>query len=414
MSTYKNGEQRHFEFASYSAFQKFLVTDDHPSGTPHGPSYIPAVVFAEAPKCSARDYLEALEKRSKFLAPFSDCSAQKQQMIHDGKIAAARDSIQQPDYNGGVLSMIPIYFVAVLCRRSMCRWIFAAHYLELLIMKLSLSVRIVEATCKTKLSVPFEELVAIAKETGYNAVCLRASAGGVDTSKARLVEMRRCVEDAGLLISMVTADFNVPLNNDQGPNSLRNISPSLDVAEIVGCTLIRVCLKTPDDIPFARQAAQLAAQRGVRLAHQCHTSSLFEQVEPMLKVVEKIGQPNFGLIYEPANLLLNGQSYGLDSLQKLRPYLMNVYVQNHRLNVAGSEELPTFCRGNVRFDHLDPWTPGGVDFPSVTTALKQIGYNGTFTIHQAQGIQSANDARTFARRCAEYFRPLLRAEAADV
>ena len=98
-------------------------------------------------------------------------------------------------------------------------------------MKLSLSVRIVEAPCKTKLFVPFEELVAIAKDTGYQAVCLRASAGGVDAPKARLAEMRRCVADAGLFISMVTADFNVPLNNDQGPSSLRNIGPSLDVAE---------------------------------------------------------------------------------------------------------------------------------------------------------------------------------------
>ena len=273
-------------------------------------------------------------------------------------------------------------------------------------MKLSLSVRIVEAPCKTKLFVPFEELVAIAKETGYQAVCLRASAGGVNTSKTRLTEMRRCVENAGLFISMVTADFNVPLNNAYGPDSLRDIGPSLDVAETVGCTLIRVCLKNQSDIPFARQAAMQAAQRGIRLAHQCHTSSLFEEVEPMLKVIAENGQPNFGLIFEPANLLINGQSYGLDTLQKLKPHLMNAYVQNHRLNVAGTDELPTFCRGNVRFDHLDPWTPGGVDFEAVTTALKQIGYDGTFTIHQAQGIQSADDARIFARRCAEYFMPL--------
>src|SRR4051812_15197689 len=110
-------------------------------------------------------------------------------------------------------------------------------------MKLSLSVRIVEAPCKTKLFVPFEEVVDIAKETGYQAICLRASAGGVDTPVARLREMRKSVEDAGLFVSMVTADFNVPLNNEQGPQSLRDIGPSLAVAEAVGCTLIRVCLK---------------------------------------------------------------------------------------------------------------------------------------------------------------------------
>jgi sugar phosphate isomerase/epimerase len=276
-------------------------------------------------------------------------------------------------------------------------------------MKLSLSVRIVETPCKTKLFLPFEELVSIARETGYQAVCLRASAGGVETPRSRLQEMRKCVEDAGLFVSMVTADFNVPLNNDQGPNSLRNIGPSLDVAEAVGCHLIRVCLKKREDIPFARTAAQEAEQRGIRLAHQCHTSSLFEEVDPMLRVLDEIGRPNFGLIYEPANLLLNGQSYGLETLEKLRPHLMNVYVQNHRLNPQGTDELPTFCRGKVRFDHLDPWESGGIDFDAVTNALKRIGYEGTFTIHQAQGIKTASDARVFARRCAEFFAPKLRA-----
>lgn len=274
-------------------------------------------------------------------------------------------------------------------------------------MKLSLSVRIVESPCKTKLFVPFEEVVDIARETGYQSVCLRASAGGVQTPRPQLEAMRQRVEAAGLFISMVTADFDVPLNNEQGPNSLRNIGPSLDVAEAVGCELVRVCMKRPEDIPFAKSAAQQAAQRGIRLAHQCHTTSLFEEVEPMLGVLEQIGEPNFGIIYEPANLLLNGQSYGLDTLTKLQPHLMNAYVQNHRLNDQGTERLPTFCRGVVRFDHLDPWTPGGVDFDVVTRSLQQIGYQGTFTIHQAQGIQSAGDARRFAKTCAEYFLPRL-------
>ena len=274
-------------------------------------------------------------------------------------------------------------------------------------MKLSLSVRIVEAPCKTKLFIPFEELVDIARDTGYAAICLRASAGGVDTPIPRLKAMRRCVEDAGLFVSMVTADSFVPLNNDLGPSGLRDIRPSLDVAEAVGGTLIRVCLKRPDDIPFASQAAKLAAERGIRLAHQCHTSSLFEEVEPMLGVLRDIGQPNFGLIYEPANLLLNGQSYRVDTLQKLKPHLMNAYVQNHRLNPQGTDVLKTFCRGDVRFDHLDPWTPGGVDFEAMADGLKQIGYDGTFTIHQAQGIKTADDARQFAKKCADYFAPLL-------
>src|SRR5579884_3019337 len=149
-------------------------------------------------------------------------------------------------------------------------------------MKLSLSVRIVEAPCKTRLLVPLEDLVAVARDTGYAALCMRASAVGVGASSAQLAAARRLIESAGLRVSMVTADVDVPLNNDRGPDSLRNIGPSLDVAEALGCDLIRVCLKRREDIACARQAAELAGRRGIRLAHQCHTASLFEEVEPML------------------------------------------------------------------------------------------------------------------------------------
>src|SRR5262245_20953904 len=271
-------------------------------------------------------------------------------------------------------------------------------------MKLSLSVRIVESECKSRLLMPFEDLVSIARETGYDAVCMRASAAGIGSPLGRLSAMRRLVEDAGLRVSMVTADLDVPRNNDRGPGSLRDVGPSLDVAEALGCDLIRVCMKKREDVAFARQAAERAGRRGLRLAHQCHTSSLFEEVEPMLRVLSEIDRPNFGLIYEPANLLLCGQSYGHDTLRKVRPHLMNVYAQNHRLDEGGPRSLVTCCRGGVRFHHLDPWEPGGVDFGVVSSALKAIGYQGFFTVHQAQGVETAAEARAFAARCATFFR----------
>lgn len=271
-------------------------------------------------------------------------------------------------------------------------------------MKLSLSVRIVEAACKTRLQVPFEELVSIAAETGYEAVCMRASAGGVQTPLEELRGMREAVEAHGLHVAMVTADSDVPLNNADGPNSLRDIGPSLDVAEALGCDLIRVCLKKDDDLPHAREAAKQAADHGIRLAHQCHTTSVFETVDQILANLETIGQPNFGLIYEPANLMLCGEPYGADTLRQLAPHMMNVYIQNHRLDADGPASLLTYCRGEVRFHHLPIWETGGVDTVAVFAGLREIDWQGHFTIHQAEGIETADDARAYTRRCAEFVR----------
>ena len=271
-------------------------------------------------------------------------------------------------------------------------------------MKLSLSVRIAEAPCKTKLNVPFRDLVQLAAELGYGAVCLRASAGGIGTPRAELERMRGDVERAGLRVSMVTADSDVPLNNEHGPDSLQNIGPSLDVAEALGCDLIRVCLKSEADIEHARHAADEAAGRNIRLAHQCHTTTLFETVERSLEVLGRIGRTNFGLIYEPANLMLCGEQYGLETLRRLQPYLMNVYVQNHQLDPQGPVELETWCLGMHRFRHIPIWEPGGVDFPAVIGALREIGYGGFVTIHQAYA--ELMGPREAAVRTAIYFRSL--------
>jgi len=271
-------------------------------------------------------------------------------------------------------------------------------------MKLSLSVRIVEAACKKRLKVPFEELVSIAAETGYDAVCMRASAGGVQTPFDELRRMRETIENNNLHVSMVTADSKVPLNGDDGPDSLRDIGPSLDVAEALGCKLIRVCLKNDEDIPHAREAAKQAADRGMCLAHQCHTTSIFERVEQIVANLEAIGQPNFGLIYEPANLMLCGESYGTDTLCQLAPHMMNVYIQNHQLDQEGPVSLPTFCRGEVRFHHLPIWESGGIDTSKVFSGLHEIEWEGHFTIHQAEGIETIDEARSYALRCAKFVR----------
>jgi sugar phosphate isomerase/epimerase len=178
----------------------------------------------------------------------------------------------------------------------------------------------------------------------------------------------------------------------------------MKTVQTVCVTLARVCIKQAEDIPFARQAADEAAERGIRLAHQCHTSSLFEQVDQILDSLAEIDRSNFGIIYEPANLMLCGQSYGSDTLERLQPHIMNVYVQNHRLNQQGEDWLPTYCLGDVRYDHLLVWETGGIDTASMFEGLKRIAYDGFFTIHQAQGIQTLDDASVFAERCAEFVR----------
>ena len=273
-------------------------------------------------------------------------------------------------------------------------------------MQLSLSVRVAESfTNKEKSSMTIDHLIALATANGYAALCMRASQAGIQTPKAAILEKAGKIRAAGLRVSMVTGDFAVPKNDDQGPGCLRNITPYLDLAESFGANLIRVCMKKEEDIEWAIKASREAARRNIRLAHQSHCASLFETVDGSLRVLQSVGQPNFGLIYEPANWLISGEDYGPSAIRRLRPYIFNVYVQNHRLNPQGEAAVQTWKKGAVRLDHIGLWEKGGVQGEAVFAALREIGYQGYVTVHQAfEGVMSVEEA---VRRSHAYLLPLV-------
>lgn len=251
-------------------------------------------------------------------------------------------------------------------------------------MKLSLSVRVAEDYhSKRKASMGLETLARLAVGSGYSAICMRASQMGVQTPRHEIAEGRRLLDDKGLAVSMVTGDFPIPENSSEGPAALRNITPYLDLADDLGSDMLRICMKTDQDIPWAQKAADEANERRIRLVHQCHHLSLFEQVQRSLEVVRQVDRNNFGMVYEPANLELCGQDYGDATIKKLAPHIFNVYLQNQRLGPEGTDIIETWARGGVRVDQIPIWGSKGIDYSMVASGLKNVGYDGYITVHQS-------------------------------
>ena len=273
-------------------------------------------------------------------------------------------------------------------------------------MQLSLSVRIAEEfLSKEKASMPLDELAALAKRCGYGALCMRASQVGVQSSPEAVESAVDSLSENKLSVSMVTGDFDTVYNNENGPNALRNITPYLLLAKRLGAPRIRVALKQVLDIEFAKRAADEAAEQDVQLVHQCHTLSLFETVESIEKTLRAIDRPNFGLVYEPANLEICRQDYGGETIKRLAKWIFNVYLQNQALKPDGAVTLPTWCVGDVSFDLISVHDPGGVDYDRVFDGLKSIRYDGTVTVHQS--AQSGETPEESASRTADYLRTLI-------
>ena len=274
------------------------------------------------------------------------------------------------------------------------------------IMLLSLSVRIAEEFhSKEEASMPLGDLARLAKRCGYGALCMRASQVGVHSPPEAVDEAADCLAETGLAVSMLTGDFDTVYNNDNGPSALKNITPYLHLAKRLGAPRIRVALKHESDIANARRAADEAAEHGIQLVHQCHTLSLFETVEGIERTLSAIDRPNFGLVYEPANLEICGQGYGRVTIERLAKWIFNVYLQNQLLKPDGALMLPTWCTGDVSFDLIPIHAPGGVDFGWVFAGLKAVGYDGTVTVHQS--AQPGETPEESASGTADFLRGLI-------
>ncbi|MDE0167130.1 MAG: sugar phosphate isomerase/epimerase [Bryobacterales bacterium] len=272
-------------------------------------------------------------------------------------------------------------------------------------MKLSMSVRVAEKfDNKREASLTIDQLIRLARENGYQALCMRASQAGTHTAPEEIERIGKAIHDAGMVVSMVTGDFFVPQNDENGPDGLRNITPYLDLAEAFDADLIRICMKKEEDIAWAQKASDEARERNIRLAHQAHNSSLFETVRGSVDVLRKVGRDNFGIIYEPANWFVAGEEYGRNGILAVKDYIFNVYVQNHRLNPEAESAIGTWGKGKVGVDHIGLWDEGGCDFEEVFETLHGIDYRGYVTVHQAfEGVMSVEDA---IRRSYEYLQPL--------
>jgi sugar phosphate isomerase/epimerase len=266
-------------------------------------------------------------------------------------------------------------------------------------MKLSLSTRVAEAPKqKERALLGLDELISMASANGYSALCMRASQVGISSDPAAKREAAGKVKAAGLAVSMVTGNIDIPANNERAGMALREIGPFLDLATAFSCDLIRIGMKAHTDIPWARRACDEAAERGIRLAHQCHTCTLFETIDMSLQVVKEVGRRNFGIIYEPSNLLVCGQDYGPETIRLLIPHTFNVYLQNMWMHHGGRSTIETWVNGPVPFDLVPFGDPRGIDFPKVFDGLEAAGYNGYVTVHHnvADGLDIAEGVRRFA------------------
>ncbi len=273
-------------------------------------------------------------------------------------------------------------------------------------MKLSLSVRIAESSSrKDHAEMAVEELAPLAHAAGFAGLSLRASQLCVDSTPERVRDVRRLLDAQGLEVSMVMGNIALAANTPDAPDVLRNVTPHLDLADALGAKLVRVMLQTADDIVPAQRACDEASERGLTLAQQTHWGTMAETVEQALDLVARVARPNFGITYEPSNLMACGADPGPASVARLAPHIVNFYFQNVRLDPDGTHRFATRARGVQPITYVPLDDPRGIAIAPLIGELKRSGYVGWVTVHQPlRDGQTVPDAIDEAARV---FRPLV-------
>lgn len=168
-------------------------------------------------------------------------------------------------------------------------------------------------------------------------------------SAAEVREVRAVADDLGIQLELGTRGVEI-----------EHLASFLELAEVLGVTLVRSMVNTAEHRPTMAEAEQLLRATlpeyegaGVTLALET-----YEQVSSadLVSLVESVGSPSLGICLDPANSVA-ALELPREVVERTAPYVANIHVKDFRFTRRGGwvgftlegAELGT---GLLDYDHL--------------------------------------------------------------
>ena len=250
-------------------------------------------------------------------------------------------------------------------------------------MKISISSRITEqSNNKEKSFLSLDSFIKLASKNKFDGISLRPSMISTHSSKYLVNQAQELFKVNNLKVSMITSNIHLAKNDELASDILKNITPTLDLAEKLKTSLIRIMIKNSDDIFYAKKALDEAKERNLKLLQQTHWGTLAETLDETVTLIKTINRQNFGITFEPANLMACGSDFNNNALNQLLPHTENFYFQNIILDKKGKHIFPTTHNGDVKVKYVSLDNSKGLNVFSFLDFLKEKKYDKWFTIHQ--------------------------------
>jgi sugar phosphate isomerase/epimerase len=189
-----------------------------------------------------------------------------------------------------------------------------------------------------EISPDLDEQLAVLADESISHLELRSvwSANVADLDSAQLARLRRRIEESGVRVSCIGSPIgkigvDAPLEPE-----LERLRRVADVADQLGTTLVRVFsffipqgqdpqLYRAQVIDRMRALADLAAERGLVLAHENEKKIYGDRPQRCADLIASVGSPALRATFDAANFVQCGVRPHSEGYELLRPHL--VYVQ---------------------------------------------------------------------------------------
>ena len=200
---------------------------------------------------------------------------------------------------------------------------------------------------------------------------------------------RALVESAGLAIPNLGTYIAV--------GDLAATEEGMRFAQTVGSPQIRVGVGGVEETSYTQQFAEaktflsevtvLARRYAVKALIEIHHRSICSSASLAHRLASHFDPEWIGVIFDPGNMVYEGYEDYRIGLELLGPYLAHVHLKN------GAFTRPD--EGGVWAANAAPLEDGVVDFTSLFTALRSIGYDGWLGIEDFSGVRPTREALRF-------------------
>lgn len=250
--------------------------------------------------------------------------------------------------------------------------------------------------------IPIKEAIKKAKELSLDGIQPYATKGDLDPANMSCTareDFKKFVADLGLEISAIVGDFGGHGFTDSKTLDWRvnRTKEVINLAFDLGVKIVTTHIGVvPNDqnaqewkllLQSLPEIGNYAAEKGIVLA----TETGPEPAEILKKLLIVLNNPGIKVNYDPANLVMVAGDNPVQDVYILKDYIVHTHAKD-------GIKLPDE-NGKKRWKEL-PLGEGNVNFPEYLKAMKDIGYNGFFTIEREVGHNPEADiikARDFLK-----------------